>query len=283
MDFSAPSGEAALVSADSVAWQVFRNPLSLFVGGVAAVILELAEPRVRAGVWDHSNFRTDPVDRLRRTGLAAMVTVYGSRSIAEDMIAGVRRIHEQIAGRTETGERYHANDPELLDWVQATASFGFLQAYCAYVHPLGQAARDSFYAEGVPAAELYGAIGAPRCEAAVEAQLEAMRPRLERSHVLLEFLRIMRQAPILPAPLRPLQSVLVRAAIAILPSWFHHRVGLGGSAPERPFVRLLGRAAGKLRLDNSPPVQACIRLGLAPDHLWKAEATSFSMRSSSPA
>lgn len=266
-----------------MAWQVFRNPVSLFVGGVAAVILELAEPRVRAGVWDHSNFRTDPVDRLRRTGLAAMVTVYAARSVAEDMIANVRRIHQRIEGRTESGERYRANDPELLDWVQATASFGFLQAYCAYVDPLCQAERDSFYAEGVPAAELYGAIGAPRCEAALEAQFEAMRPRLERSGVLMEFLRIMREAPIVPPPLRPLQPVLVRAAIAILPSWFRDRVGIGGSAPERPLVRLIGRAAGKLRLDDSPPVQASIRVGLAPDHLWKAAATSVSMRSSSPA
>ncbi len=247
------------------------------------MILELAEPRVRAGVWDHSNFRTDPVDRLRRTGLAAMVTVYAARSVAEDMIANVRRIHQRIEGRTESGERYRANDPELLDWVQATASFGFLQAYCAYVDPLCQAERDSFYAEGVPAAELYGAIGAPRCEAALEAQFEAMRPRLERSGVLMEFLRIMREAPIVPPPLRPLQPVLVRAAIAILPSWFRDRVGIGGSAPERPLVRLIGRAAGKLRLDDSPPVQASIRVGLAPDHLWKAAATSVSMRSSSPA
>jgi uncharacterized protein (DUF2236 family) len=51
-DFLRPSGEAALVSPDSVSWRVFKNPLSLFIGGVAAVIMELAEPRVRTGVWD---------------------------------------------------------------------------------------------------------------------------------------------------------------------------------------------------------------------------------------
>ena len=75
IDFAEPAGEPALVPADSVSWQVFKNPVSLFIGGVAAVILELAEPRVRAGVWDHTSFRTDPVPRLQRTGLAAMVTV----------------------------------------------------------------------------------------------------------------------------------------------------------------------------------------------------------------
>jgi uncharacterized protein (DUF2236 family) len=48
-DFLRPVGEAALVSPDSVSWRVFKNPLSLFIGGVAAVIMELAEPRVRTG------------------------------------------------------------------------------------------------------------------------------------------------------------------------------------------------------------------------------------------
>ena len=41
-DFSRPAGEAALVSPDSVSWRVFKNPLSLFIGGVTAVIMELA-------------------------------------------------------------------------------------------------------------------------------------------------------------------------------------------------------------------------------------------------
>src|SRR5687768_4469075 len=68
VDFAHPRGEAALAGPDSISWQVFRNPVSLFVGGVAAVILELAEPRVRSGVWDHSRFRSDPVERLQRTG-----------------------------------------------------------------------------------------------------------------------------------------------------------------------------------------------------------------------
>ena len=55
------------MSSDSVSWRVFKNPLSLFIGGVAAVIMELAEPRVRTGVWEHTTFRLDPIRRLRRT------------------------------------------------------------------------------------------------------------------------------------------------------------------------------------------------------------------------
>src|SRR3954467_7138418 len=97
-DFTTPAGEPALVSPDSVLWRIFKNPVALAAGGVAAVILELAEPSVRTGVWEHSGFRRDPVGRLQRTGMAAMVTVYGARSVAEAMIAGVVQVHERIAG-----------------------------------------------------------------------------------------------------------------------------------------------------------------------------------------
>jgi uncharacterized protein (DUF2236 family) len=152
VDFLRPAGEAALVSLDSVSWRVFKNPVSLFIGGVAAVIVELAEPRVRTGVWEHTTFRTDPIRRLRRTGTAAMVTIYGARITAEAMIARVRRMHDRISGSTPTGQAYRANDPELPNWVQGTAAYGFLQAYHSYVRPLSDLERDRYYAEGILAA-----------------------------------------------------------------------------------------------------------------------------------
>jgi uncharacterized protein (DUF2236 family) len=37
--------------------------------------MELAEPGLRT-VWEHTTFRVNPIRRLRRTGLATMVTVY---------------------------------------------------------------------------------------------------------------------------------------------------------------------------------------------------------------
>jgi uncharacterized protein (DUF2236 family) len=97
LDFSKPAGEAALTPAGSVSWRVFRNPISLYIGGVTAVLMELAEPRVRAGVWDHTSFRTDPMTRMKRTGLAAMVTVYGAQSEARRMIASIVRLHGKIS------------------------------------------------------------------------------------------------------------------------------------------------------------------------------------------
>jgi uncharacterized protein (DUF2236 family) len=269
-DFLRPLGEAALVSPDSVSWRVFKNPLSLFIGGVAAVIMELAEPRVRTGVWEHTTFRIDPIRRLRRTGLAAMVTIYGARGMAEAMIARVRRMHDRVAGSTPAGKAYRATDPELLNWVQGTAAYGFLQAYHAYVRPLSDLERDRYYAEGTLAASLYGA-SAATSEAALEMRFEAMANQLERSDILFEFLAIMRSAPILPLPLRPVQPLLIRAAIDLTPYWLRRIVGLtdhGLDAWEAGVVRQLGALADRIVLETNPAVQACRRMRLSANYLY---------------
>lgn len=273
VDFTRPVGEPALVPPDSVSWRIFKNPVALFVGGVAAVILELAEPRVRAGVWDHSSFRTDPVGRLQRTGLAAMVTVYGARSVAESMIAGVGRRHSQVRGRTGAGDAYRADDPELLTWVQATAAFGFLEAYAAFVGPVTPAERDAYYAEGRTAGRLYGADAVPASQAGLDALFVRMRPHLEASDVIFDFLLSMHGAELLPGALRRGQGMFVRAAVEIVPPWARQIVGLdrrfGLRRWERPLVRAAGAAADRLVLRTTPAVQACRRLGLPDDYLYR--------------
>ena len=64
IDFLQPAGAAALYAPDSLAWQIYKNPVSLFIGGITAVLLELGEERVRSGVWNHSIFPTDPLTRM---------------------------------------------------------------------------------------------------------------------------------------------------------------------------------------------------------------------------
>jgi uncharacterized protein (DUF2236 family) len=274
LDFSQPTGEAALVSPNSVSWRVFKNPLSLFIGGVTAVIMELAEPRVRTGVWEHTSFRVDPIRRLRRTGLAAMVTIYGARSTAEALIARVRRMHDRVAGTTPSGEVYCANDPELLNWVQGTAAYGFLQAYHTYVRPLSLSERDCYYAEGIAPAALYGATGAPRSEADLERRFQAATGRLERSDIVFEFLTIMRSTTILPLPLRPFQYLLVRAAIDLTPRWLRTILRLnelGLHAWEAEVVRQAAGFVDRIVLETNPAVQACRRMRLPADYLYYNE------------
>jgi len=186
----------------------------------------------------------------------------------------VRRMHDRVRGQTEGGEPYSANGPELLDWVQATAAFGFLEAYAADVRPVRRAERDAYYAEGKEAARLYGAAGAPGSQIDLEAMFARMRPRLERSEVVFEFLRIMDAASVLPGALRMTQGLFIRAAVEIVPGWTRELLGLGSSFGltgwEAALVRAAGAAADRIALPSNPAAQACRRLGLPEDYLYRA-------------
>jgi uncharacterized protein (DUF2236 family) len=272
IDFSSPPGEPALVAPKSVSWRIFKNPIALFIGGVSAVILELADPAVRSGVWDHSSFRVDPMGRLSRTGLAAMVTIYGARSVAEPMIAGIVRMHAKITGKTPAGVPFCANDSELLKWVHATATFSFAEAYSRYVKRLSDAEISAYYLEGLPISRLYGAVDVPSTETERQALFDSALHSLEPSAIIFEFLRIMREAPALPAQLRWMQRIMVGAAVDMLPALIRERLGLtalyGLPRREKLLVRLAGALADRIVLTESPASQSCLRLGLPPTFLY---------------
>jgi len=273
IDYRNPAGAPALYPPDSIAWAVFKNPVALFVGGIAAVLLELGEPRVRSGVWEHSIFPKDPLTRLQRTGYVTHVSVYAPAPVAEKVITAVTRMHAKVEGRTPKGQPYHANDPELLDWVQCTVGFGFMEAYSAYCRQLSPAEKDQSYREAVPSAELFLAKGAPRSVAEQEAQFAAMRPRIEPHPIIREFLGIMVKTPGVPLPLRPFQRMMVRAAIDLLPDWTRTTLELDG--PEwrlrgwqRRAVKGLGALFERLAIPGTPPVEASLRMGLPANYLY---------------
>ncbi|MGB6308896.1 MAG: oxygenase MpaB family protein [Steroidobacteraceae bacterium] len=272
IDFTRPPQEESLLPPDSVSWRVFKNPIALYIGGLAAVILELAEPAVRTGVWEHSTFRQDPLGRLRRTGTAAMVTIYGARSLALPMIARVVGMHAKITGQTPDGAPYRASDARLLAWVHSTAAFGIAEAYSRYAEALSPAELDSFYREGKPVARLYGTLDSPASDAARCALFDSMRGRLEPSPIVFEFLRIMQAAPALPRSFLWMQTMLGRAAVEIIPGWVRERLGLGEShglrAHERWMVKLAAATLNRIVLPQSPAAQACVRLGLPSTYLY---------------
>src|SRR3546814_15117420 len=66
-------------------------------------------------------------------------------------------MHGKVKGETPAGETYRAMDPVLLDWVAATASYGFLMAYDRFVHRLSDADKDRFMADGDAIGREFGA------------------------------------------------------------------------------------------------------------------------------
>jgi uncharacterized protein (DUF2236 family) len=253
-------------------WRVFKSPVPLFVGGIAATLLELAEPRIRTGVWEHSIYPVDPIRRMRRTGMAAQVTVYAAADRARELIGAVNRKHGKVKGETPAGVPYRAMDPELLAWVGVTALYGFIEAYAEYGRTITDGERNRFYGEGVASASLYGLSAGPASIGDVNEMFDAMVPVLEPHRIVLEFLDITATAPILPRPLRPLQRSMIRAAVELLPEWVVERLDLGSQwrASERELrrLRILGRALDRIPIPGIPALQACRRLGLPWTYLY---------------
>jgi uncharacterized protein (DUF2236 family) len=264
INYLEPAGDPGIFGPDSVTWRVLSNPASVFIGGVTAVLFELAEPRVRSGVWDHTDFRRDPARRVRRTGLATMAFTYGSMRDVEALTMRVRRLHDRVRGTTPDGQAYQANDPELLTWVYVTAGYGFLSAYLRYVNPrLARAEQDRYYAESVHACRYYGVNRMPGSVLEVDHYLETIRPQLRRHKIVDEFLKLVWNVPLVAAQALPLQRLLVQAAVGLLPPWARELLGLEKAyrwcRAARPLVRATVALSGHL-IRNGPQHQACLRL-----------------------
>ncbi|WP_084398903.1 oxygenase MpaB family protein [Henriciella aquimarina] len=276
IDYKTPPGEPAYAAPDSMSWRVFKNPIALAIGGVTAVLLEFADARIRSGVWDHSVFKTDPIGRSQRTGTAAMVGVYGPASAARRVIQGVTNMHKRVKGETPFGEHYEALDVELLDWVSATASYGFMTAYDRFVKPLSEAEKCQFYEEGEPVARLYGVQNPVRSPADFDAMLEKLLPRFEPHEINTEFLDIMKSGRAAKGVPKALQSSLANASVSILPPKVREVLELGPeydlSPIARTTIKALGKTADRIPVKGYPAADAAIRLGLPWNFAWKRPA-----------
>src|SRR3989442_13064623 len=73
--------DQGLFGPESPIWRVNRES-AVTLGGTCAILMQLAHPRVAAGVRDHSRFEEDTVGRLRRTLDLTVTIVFGSRTAA---------------------------------------------------------------------------------------------------------------------------------------------------------------------------------------------------------
>ena len=273
IDFAAPVGEPALLAPDSVQWRVYKNQIALGIGGIAAVLLEFAEPRIRSGVWDHSTYKADPIGRSKRTGLVAMLACYGPASTARAAIGSVNRLHGKVKGETPGGEKYRAMDPVLLDWVAATASYGFLTAYDRFVHPLSDADKNRFMRDSEAIGREFGARHTPQTIDAFMDMMAALEPRFEPHPIIFEFLDIIQSGRAAPNVPRFLHRAIARASVSLLPDHIRQRLDLGVrfdlTRLDRMALKLAGRLADRRADLQSPPCQASVRMGLPHDYLYR--------------
>ncbi len=149
-----------LFSPHSIIWQVDREMALLLAGG-RALLLQLAHPKVAAGVAHYSRFQQNPLARLQRTMSAMWSLGFDESAKAYAALERVGNIHKHVHGFVETGEAvppgtpYNARDPQLLMWVHATLVDSAILAYDLFVKPLSHQERARYYEESKKLAELF--------------------------------------------------------------------------------------------------------------------------------
>ncbi|WP_327260334.1 DUF2236 domain-containing protein [Streptomyces sp. NBC_01232] len=207
---------------------------SMFIGGLAALLLQSLHPVAMAAVAAHSGYRGDPWGRLHRTSTFLAVTTFATSADAEAAVARVREVHARIRGRTPDGVPYRADDPELLTWVHIAEADCFLRAHQRYGRsPLDAAGCDAYLADTARVARALGADGPPESERDLALLMARYRPGLRVTAASRDTARFLLTDPPLPGAARLPYALLAAAAVDLLPPWAKAAVAADAPAAAR--------------------------------------------------
>ena len=244
----------ALFATDSVAWRVNGDIVTMMIGGVSGLLLQMLHPAVLAGVWDHSDFRSDMHGRLRRTAKFIAVTTYDHAEYGIAAIDRVRGIHDRIGGVLPDGTPYRVSDPALLAWVHVTEAISFLNGWIRYAEPdMPLADQDRYFVEMAVVAERLGADPIPHNRAAAEALIQSMRPALRADTRTREVAQLVLGQSVGAAMTDAASAVIMQAGVDLLPHWARTMHGL--KTPPVPVVRAGARTLARTlawAYDGSP-------------------------------
>ncbi|MCX4804162.1 oxygenase MpaB family protein [Streptomyces sp. NPDC058682] len=247
-----PRNRARIHTAPGPRWFAPERPVrrvhgdaSMFVGGLAALLLQSLHPLAMAAVAAHSGYRGDPWGRLHRTSTFLAVTTFGTSSDAEAAVARVREVHARIRGRTADGIPYRADDPELLTWVHIAEADCFLRAHQRYGRsPLDPAGCDAYLADTARVARALGADRPPESRHELALRMARYRPALRATAASRDTARFLLTDPPLPGAARLPYALLAAAAVDLLPPWAKAAVAAEVPAAAR-IPPLAARAGGR--------------------------------------
>jgi uncharacterized protein (DUF2236 family) len=259
-------------SPESVIRQIGNSPVTPFLGGGPAVLMQVAHPLVAIGVAQHSDFQHDLWQRLVRTLRALYLMAFGTKAEAERAGELVRAVHAHVAGTTRTrvgcfpaGTRYSASDPELMLWVHATLVHTSLEVYERFVRRLSCEDEERYYHEMSIVARLFGTPPSviPRSLADFHEYLksELAGPSLSVAPPARKVAAVILEAD-LPAPMRVLVPAHRLATAGLLPPRLREEYGLRWT-PLHEYA--LPLAARSVRAVAAPVLFAASRMAPLPE------------------
>lgn len=147
----------ALCGPDSASWTLRTEAgVILALAGARAALLQLAHPKIAAGIAEHSYVESDPFERVRRTGEAMGAISFGSREERHSVVARLDAIHARVRGTLPSGVGYDARDPALMFFVLATLIESNLLVEERYLGIFREAERRKYYTERLLVTDAFG-------------------------------------------------------------------------------------------------------------------------------
>jgi uncharacterized protein (DUF2236 family) len=249
-------------SPTSMIWRVDRE-MALLAAGGRALLMQLAHPKVAAGVAAYSEFQHDPLSRLQRTMSTMWSIVFDEAEQARRALDRLRRVHANVKGVIGTGEpvpagtQYDAQQAELLLWVHATLVDSALLAYDCFVERMSLQEKRRYYEDSKKLAGLFDIPheAVPGSLADFESYMErmvsgndiAVGPSAKR----------LAQEILYPSPwlLRPLAPLFRLVTAGLLPARLRDAYGLSWSSPREKTFQVFSGVVRRLLPLVPPPLR----------------------------
>lgn len=224
---------------EEVTWRLHLDR-AMWVAGVRALMLQALHPVALQGVWQRSDFRTDPTGRLLRTADYVAVTTYGSPAEVEQAAARVRHVHARLSFTDPaTGRRHRVDEPDLLLWVHCAEVYSYLVVARRAGLPLTDAMADQYLREQRKSAVYVGlkAEDVPGSVEEMEDYFARVRPQLRVTDEARETVKFLLW-PKLPgnmrflSPGKPAYLPFGMLCYYTLPDWAREMYGLLPEVPQ---------------------------------------------------
>ena len=259
---SAPIKSEQFFSPDSMIWKVDRELVLLLAGG-RALLMQLAHPKVAAGVVEHSHFKDDPLGRLHRTMSTMWSIVFDEPAKAQAALEQVKNIHRKVQGVIRpaeplpAGTAYNALDPELLLWVHATLIDSAIMAYEIFVKPMTSKEKSRYYDDTTKLAKLFDIP-----EAIVPTSLTNFYDYMERvlngnTIIVGPIARSLAREILCPRPLilKMVAPLFVLLTAGLLPERLRKAYGLAWNSRKAKTFQLIIKAIQRSLLFVPPPLR----------------------------